>query len=210
MRLPTTSGYRMRHFVYNYINYQMGGYLPNFQYSDYPSKISDYQIVDTTGLEIDFNTYEIIDKDEINNYFLLERKNKLNRILTKEVLIEKVDSTKNEFLEFYSDTNMTKFVNKDLLFEYDIKVSSYKNPFKAWIVVGISNKDGESEVYEFYPLNWSRYDWSKNAKSLKTVIYVSNVPASSYKLVTYIWNIDKEAFQIKNGEVKIYELKENQ
>mgnify|MGYP002623651025 FL=1 len=182
--LPTVSGYKMRHFVYNYYNYQMGGYLPNIQYSDYPSKISDFQIVDTTNLNIDFSKYDIIDKDEVNSYFLLERKNMLRRNLIQEIRVEKITNNKNEFFEFYNDTNCTRFLNKNLLLEYDIKLSSEKNPFKSWVVISIFDKKNEPIVYEYYPLNWSRYSWDKNSENLKTVIYVSDIPSSSYKLVT--------------------------
>jgi hypothetical protein len=95
-----------------------------------------------------------------------------------------------------------------LFFEYNMEIESEEQPFVAWIVVEIRDSANKSMAYERIPLNWIKPAWIGKSKHYHNGQFVTNIPASSKTYNTYMWNINKVPFSIRNAKVIIKELKE--
>lgn len=206
--VATLGSYFGRTLVLAYQNYLNNGNVSKCHDSDYPSLIPDFQVVKTEEFAIWSLYYNAIDFDKVSGYHLLERKNKLKRHKIIEFpAISSKGIIKDEFFNL-AEGRIDTLIQKPLFFEYNMDIESKSTPFEAWIVLAVSDSIEKTTAYEYIPLNWIKNEWNATSKHFHSGQLLTNLPATSLKYITYIWNIDKQAFSITNAKVIIKELEE--
>jgi len=204
--IATIGSYFGRTLVFAYQNYLSNGNVGKSHDTDYPSLVPDFLIVKTEDFAIWNLYYNAIDYDKVSGYHLLERKNKLQRhIIAEKQAISTNGTISDEFFNFAEGTIDT-LIQKPLFFEYNMDIESSATPFDAWIVVGVSDSANNTTAYEYIPLNWIKSVWNKESKHYHNGQLVTNLPATSKKYVTYIWNLNKKPFSITNAKLTIKQL----
>ncbi len=206
--VASLGSYFGRTLVLAYQNYINKANVGKSHDSDYPSLIPDFQVVKTEDFPIWNLYYNSIDYDKVSGYRLLERKEKLCRKL----IFEKQQiSSKGKISDEYfnlSEGNIDTLIDKPLFFEYDMDIESETAPFEAWVVVSVSDSAGNTKAYEYIPLNWIKPKWDNENKHFHNGQLVCNLPATSQKYVTYIWNINKVSYSISNAKLSVKQLYE--
>ncbi|MFZ4400446.1 MAG: hypothetical protein ACOYO1_10460 [Bacteroidales bacterium] len=206
--VATVGSYFGRTLVLAYQNYLKNGNLAKSHDTDYPSLIPDFLVVKTDEFAIWRLYYDSIDFDKVSGYHLLERKNKLYR---HKILEFPSISTKGKINdEFFNlaEGRIDTLIQKPLFFEYTMDIESKSTPFEAWIVLAVSDSIGKTTAYEYIPLNWIKNEWSASSKHFHNGQLLTNLPVTSLKYVTYIWNMNKQFFSITNAKIIIKELDE--
>lgn len=202
---PLVSGYHMRHFVYTYYNFKNGGELNHFYEHDYPGRIADFQIVDTSE-SINFTKeYEVVDYDEITNYSLIKRKKStVKKELFETSFSSSNGSTNQEYFDFFRNENIEDSLKeKTLLLKFDFKLKSPKIPFNARLVIDLSDGNGKNLFYDYFPLGWTRTEWDG---TFNYHMYIHTIPKETKKIVVYLWNINGKEFEVSNGTIKFEEI----
>ncbi len=204
--IATIGSYFGRTLVFAYHNYLNKGNIAKSHDSDYPSIIPDYLLINPKDFEASLLYYTSIDSDKVTGYHLLERKSKLERKCIAEFAnISTNGNTNNEFFNL-SEGKIDTLIETPLFFEYNMEIQSEAVPFEAWVVVSVSDSLGNQTAYEYIPLNWFKPNWNNDNKHFNNGQLLTNLPATSYKYVTYIWNINKVNFKIEKASVKIKKL----
>ncbi len=204
--IVTIGSYFGRTLVLAYQNYISKGNIGKSHDTDYPSLIPDFQIVKTDEFAKWKLYYNAIDYDKVSGYHLIERKNKLNRNLISEIQVNPTNGNiADEFFNF-SSGNIDTLKNSPLFFEYTMDIESQAKPFEAWIVVSVSDSADDKTAYEYIPLNWFQSEWKTGFTHFHNGQLLTNLSTSSKKYITYLWNIKKIPFSIKNAKVCIKQL----
>ncbi len=204
--IATIGSYFGRTLVFAYQNYLNHGNIGKIHDTDYPSIIPDFLLINPKDFEASLLFYNSIDSDKITGYHLLERKSKLERKCIAEFKnITTKGITNNEFFNL-SEGLIDTLIENPLFFEYEMEIQSESVPFEAWIVVAVSDSLGNQKAYEYIPLNWIKPIWNNENKHFHNGQLITNLPATAYKYVTYIWNINKVNFKIDKASVKIKKL----
>ncbi len=203
---PTIGGERGRHFCWSYLNYRKGGWLSEIFYSDYPNLAADFQIVTTSQNPRWANFYTSIDYDKYSGRELLQRKHTVQKVITgSRVNISTKGFTDKKFFTLYEQPT-DLIAGKSLYVTIDLSLESKVNPFVAWIVTTVVDNKGTALSYERIPLDWMRSEWKGPGNNLKDVMMVPEVPAGATKVVTYIWNMEKVQYSLKNGTCVFYTI----
>ena len=83
-------------------------------------------------------------------------------------------------------------------------MESNEEPFRSWIVITVYDKKGKELRYEYTALDWLRSYWNGDKDNFINSMYVYKLPPDAAEYVTYIWNINKVSYNIKEGKVGIY------
>lgn len=204
--VATVGSYFGRTLVLGYQNYLYGGNVGKSHDTDYPSIIPDFLVVKRDQFEIWNLYYNAIDFDEISGYHLLERKNKLKRFPISE---KKRISTNGIISDEYFNLlegNLDTLLQTNLFFEYDMDIESTTAPFETWLVLSVSDSAGNNTAYEYIPLNWIKNEWKGKSKHYHNGQLLTNLPLTSTKYITYLWNIYKQPFSVSNASVSIKQL----
>jgi len=190
-----------RTLVMAFYNYLHSGNLSKNYDSHYPSLIPDFQIIKNDDLNFFLQNFFIIDYDKVTGYYLLERKNKLQRKQIASVTNINIPNIFNK--EFYNfiQIPLDTLIISPLVVEFEMNFYSKAEPFEAWFVATTFDKNNNSTAYEYVPLNWLRSSWDN--KKIKTALLLTNLPPLSDRLLVYIWNIKKKEFGISDGKVTI-------
>lgn len=202
---PLVSGYHMRHFVYNYYNFKNGGELNHFYEHDYPGRIADFQIVDTSE-SINFTKeYEVVDHDEITNYSLIKRKERtVKKKLFETTFNGSNGSTNQEYFDFFKNENVgNSLKEKAVLLKFDFKLKSSAIPFNARLVIDLSDENGKNLFYDYFPLGWTKTEWDG---TFNYHMYIHTIPKETKKIVVYLWNINGKEFEVSKGTIKFEEI----
>lgn len=204
--IATIGSYFGRTLVFAYQNYLNHGNIGKNHDTDYPSIIPDFLLINPKDFEASLLFYNSVDSDKVTGYHLLERKSKLERKCIAEFNnISTKGNTNNEFFNL-SEGKIDTLIQYPLFFEYKMDIQSDAVPFEAWIVISVSDSSGNQHAYEYIPLNWFKANWNNENKYFHNGQLLTNLPATSYKYVTYIWNINKVNFKIEKASVKIKKL----
>ncbi|MEI6694691.1 MAG: hypothetical protein WCO13_01380 [Bacteroidota bacterium] len=204
--IVTLGSYFGRTLVLAYQNYLSKGNIGKSHDTDYPSIVADFQVVKTEEFAKWKLYYNTIDYDKVSGYHLLERKHKLNRKLITEIQVNPTNgNTADEFFNF-SSGSIDTLKNSSLFFEYTMDIESQAKPFEAWIVVSVTDSLDEKTAYEYIPLNWFQTEWKTASTHFHNGQLLTNISPSSKKYITYLWNINKVPFSIKNAKVCIKQL----
>ena len=203
---PTIAGERGRHFCWSYLNYRKGGRLSEIFYSDYPDLISDFQIVTTSKYPRWANFYTSIDYDKYSGRELLQRKHTVQKVIAgSNVNISTGGFTNADFFTLY-EQKTELIAGKPLYLTIDLSLESEVTPFMAWIVTTVVDNKGTAFSYERIPLDWMRSEWKGPGNNLKDVMLVPEVPAGATKITTYLWNMEKVQYSLKNGTCVLYTI----
>ncbi|MCD4695246.1 MAG: glycosyltransferase family 39 protein [Bacteroidales bacterium] len=204
-RIPTVQGHRNRIMRWNWLNFTGKKELPCIHTSNYPSLTGDFQIVFPHENPEWQRYYDSVDMDIHSGIYLLERKQKLSRELilsTREVSTDGIIS--NEFFEIYS-ASIDTLKGYDLYVEFNLQLTSLKNPFHTWIVATVFDENRNQVRYECVPLDWFRSEWYADA-TFKNGLTIHNLPAEGKNLVIYCWNMFESEFEIKKFELEIFRI----
>ena len=83
---------------------------------------------------------------------------------------------------------------------------SVAEPFEAWIVVSVFDKQDKAVRYEQISFDWLKTKWKAEPHNVLYGILVDSLPDESFRYVSYIWNQRKVPFTIKNTRLSIHEV----
>lgn len=203
---PTLAGHGMRIFCWSYLNYMHGGYASQVFFTHFPDYNADYMIVNLKMVPDWHLYYDTIDYDAVSERHLL----KIHSASTSQVLITKqVEPVKNYSSEYLllAEGTADSLRNKILRIDFRLSLFSAQKPFISRIVFDVWDKQPKSLGFEYIHFDWLRNAWNGEPGNFVNCMLVSKVPpeASTYKI--YIWNIDKTAFNLNGGNIKINEIK---
>lgn len=200
---PTIGGRKGREFRWAFLNYSHGGNLGKVHASIYPSLLEDFQVVDVSEYPEWLNYYDSIDYHPVSNFHLLKRKSKAKkRALTTFSDFSsprEIQSKYHNLLEMEIDS----MAGTNLYLAFDINFNTKQKPFKSWLVASVRNSEGQEIRYEYFALDWTKYNWEGEHGKITNGMIIP-LPEESSKLIFYIWNIQQIPYWIEKGEIKIY------
>lgn len=202
---PSVGGDRLRHFCWSYLDYRNGGKLSQIFWKSDSCNETDFLIIDKQDYPKHIHYYDSIDYYKPNNRYLLKRKHPVTKTLIKEFNIDAKNNYTDEFCNL-AKGNADTLKGKTLYFTYKLTVESNEEPFRSWIVITVYDKKGKEIRYEYTALDWLRSYWNGDKDNFINAMYVYQLPDDAAEYVTYIWNINKVPFYIKEGKVGIYNV----
>jgi hypothetical protein len=203
---PTLGGYRGREMQWAWLNYRNGGREGVVQSTDYPGDIADFQIIDPkirSGLS---EIYDSIDADDQTGFYLLKR---ISPSVRKPIAHYPVQVTSGWTTEEYypiSSGKVDTLQNRSLYAGYRLSIISHQQPFRAWVVITVFDKDRKTLCYERIPLDWLRDEWNDPDNLFIQGLYLDSIPSNAFSYTTYLWNIDQKPFRISEGSFGLFEL----
>jgi hypothetical protein len=203
---PTLGGYRGREMQWAWLNYRNGGREGVVQSTDYPGDIADFQIIDPKirpGLS---EIYDSIDADDQTGFYLLKR---ISPSVRKPIAHYPVQVTSGWTTEEYypiSSGKVDTLQNRSLYAGYRLSIISHQQPFRAWVVITVFDKDRKTLCYERIPLDWLRDEWNDPDDLFIHGLYIDSIPSNAFSYTTYLWNIDQKPFRISEGSFGLFEL----
>ncbi|NCA85646.1 MAG: hypothetical protein EOM83_08735 [Clostridia bacterium] len=199
---PTVGGYRIRELRWAYLNFSHGGLLGKLHWTFYPSRIEDFQIVDTSYFKDWRTTYDSIDYEPTSGFYLLKRKSAIPQ--------QFIDQKNNIAFEAPSDIEYYSLfkVNVDTLqgetveVVFDIYFNTAARPFRSWLVASVADAQAHEIRYEYLPLDWLHKNREGESGHLINNMIVP-IPDGAATLNIYIWNLDKVTFDMHDGMVRI-------
>jgi hypothetical protein len=198
---PTVGGYRIRELRWSYLNYSRGGLLGKIHWTLYPSRIEDFQIVDTTYFKDWRTTYDSIDYETTSGYYLLKRKKQIpQQFIDQKTDIIHPPSNELYYSLFRVDVDSLQGEHLEIIF--DMHFNTAARPFRSWLVASVINAQNQEVRYEYLALDWIRNRWENQSGHLINGMIVP-VPADGTNLNIYIWNQKEVDYEIPDGKVKI-------
>lgn len=198
---PTVGGYRIRELRWSYLNYSHGGLLGKIHWTLYPSRIEDFQIVDTTYFKDWRITYDSIDYENTSGFYLLKRKKQI----PQQFIDQKNDiihPPSNELYYSLFQFNVDSLQGATLEIIFDIHFNTRAKPFRSWLVASVTNAQKQEVRYEYLSLDWIRNKWENQSGHLINSMIVP-VPADGTSLNIYLWNQKEVYYEIPEGKVQI-------
>jgi len=203
---PIVSGNRLRHFCWSFYDFCEGGTESQITSTNFPETMSDFQIVDKPDLSFFNRDYVIMDSSVVNHRYLLQRRIPATRVLIGQSPdLNTPGYVDDEYVPLYSG-NITFPPGQSVYLGITADISSPVEPFHTWIVAEVRDSAAQTLMYERVSLYWFRPVWNGSAKQFKNGLFLSNVPPGASYLKLYIWNIEKDPFQIENGVVQLFSL----
>jgi hypothetical protein len=198
---PTVGGYRIRELRWSYLNYSHGGLLGKIHWTLYPSRIEDFQIVDTTYFKDWRATYDSIDFETTSGFYLLKRKEQISQqfIDQKNDIIH---PPSNELYYSLFKVHVDSLQGETLEIVFDMHINAKARPFRSWLVASVANAQGQEVRYEYLSLDWIRNKWEGESGHLINSMIVP-ITADGTSLNIYIWNMKEVYFEIDQGKVRI-------
>ncbi len=205
---PTIEGYRSRIFRWVYMNFRKDEELSLIQYNTYPSLDGDYQLVKRSEYPLWQHYYDSVDFDKHTGLWLLKRKHKLEKKLIYHKEGITMDSASNaEYFEFAKGP-IDSLAGKTLYCHYNLRLISDQKPFHGWIVTTVFDKDRNVLRYEYIPFDWYRTIWNDGRPFINGML-VHEIPSDAATYVTYIWNIKKIPFIVKQCDFSMFSLEKD-
>lgn len=202
----TIGGHLNREMNYAFMNYRGGSRLNPMSPNAGMIMNCDYYIAQDFEKGYYASYYDEIEKDGVWGHRLLKRKEALKRdaIIRRNGLPLYCRSDR-EFTEFLriNDSSLAgrNALEADLLL-YFKKVPA---PFNAHLVCSVETEDNQHYYYSRVMLNWLEDDLSAKQRRIKMPL--GPIPRNFKSLVLYLWNIDKQDFDLTLEELSVYELK---
>ena len=204
---PTIEGYHTRTMRWNYLNFRNNQELASISFDSYPSLDGDYQIVWPDENPRWLNYYDSIDSDPNSRLQLLKRKNPLKKELVLSVSsIVSEANISNEYFELYRGS-ADSLRGNSVYVGFKLNLLANENPFHAWLVTSITDKNNNNLRYEYIPLYWYRDEWINTDKPFINGMLINSIPDEATSIVSYIWNIGGKPFTVKQSELEIFKLK---
>lgn len=199
-------GYLMRTLCWSYYIIHGDLNMPHIQTSLYPDTFHHYQIVDTSKSPYFSDLYTCLDSDEATHLSLVKRKRNLNYTSLKHIVRSEKEVVTGEYYNILKDTSGV-YLGKTLRVNVEMCVSCDAHPFKAEFVIALKDKNDKVITYERIALNWKRDSYNGDRVNFKDSIFISDVPENTKSLIVYIWNIEKEVFEVRTIDIEIVEVK---
>ena len=202
---PASIGaYRCRHFTWDYMNYRHKGNLGVINEWDYPELFSEFQI----GKYSDFpkwkKYYDSLDYDETTKYYLLKRKNFLEKKLIFRKNINTDSEISDEFVNLI-EKNVDSLKGSLLYIGYKLTINTAEVPFDTWIVTEVRNKEDKSIVYKFIKLNCLKLHYDGSENNFINGLYINKLPEDADKIISYVWNVNKKTYSL-SGDLYVYKV----
>ena len=200
---PTLGGYKAREFRWAYHNFRHGGKLGKVHGSLYPGAIEEFQIVDTGYAEKYRKYYDSIDYHETSGLYLLKRKEPLPReLIFKKEQVKTDKRVNHEYLNLL-ELKVDSLANANIRIVFNLVFNTKAKPFKSWLVASVRDSSGQEIRYEYFALDWLKYNWEGSSGQVLNSMIVP-FPKESHTLVFYLWNIQKKPYKIKGGSISLF------
>jgi len=206
--LTTISGPDYTKYNYLWYKYINKGKSNIPQSSGYSSKACDIIILDDKNLLTDFiNEYIILDSFPENEMYLLKK----NEITSKDFYYSLLTdsfyvSSNEEFISVAKDWIVQEDLPQNLLFNYELSLKTPKDYVGVYLVITMFDNSGNVLKYEAIILDY----FSKNHLGFIEIdnsIYITDIPADTKTVVTYIWNMKRKELTIEDNRITVYEIK---
>ncbi len=199
----TVGGYEIRRLVWAYENSRNGGNLNQIQSASYPEIISDFQVVETKVNPDWMKHYSVIDYDSISNLSLLKRNNALHKTIINRYHRDTLIHTNQKFFNLYK-ANIDTLSQNNLLINTRFRFNTDKRATNVSMVANISDSEGKSLHYEFIKFSWKKEFWQDEVFAGSIVI--ANLPKNAHKVSVYLWNRDKDFYDLSGIDFEIWEV----
>jgi hypothetical protein len=201
----TIGGHRMVELMFAMMNYNHESFLNTADDGEEMNPYSDFGIAKKQDIQRLSSDYKVIDEAEWD-FVLLERKRKIERVLLTSVIDTNWREGENEFLEYFRLADTSFSDSKPILVEMKFDVDHAAQPFYGWMVLDITDSEGNRVCYKRTPMNWLHYSW--NGRNGNDFLLLSGeLPEKINSMVVYIWNLNKQFIKIRMNSVHIYQLK---
>lgn len=202
--LPILAGNYNRKLCWPFLNYRHGMITGAIQDIDYPNPDADFQIGRPGDASFWGKYYDIVVKDDISGKNLYRRKDILKRdLIAAYEGFQTQELIKDEFFSL-GKGSLDTLRGRSLYFSFELKLSHPKKALAAWVVLDIRDKNGKSLKYYYIALAWLQHDW--NNKVFTNGILAHDIPEDADNYITYIWNIKKAPYSLKEGSLHIFKL----
>jgi hypothetical protein len=199
----TVGGYEMRRLIWAYENSCIGGNLNQIQSASYPESVSDFQVVEL-NINPDWEKYySVIDYDSISNLSLLKRNNAIHKTLINQYHSDTLIHTNQVFFNLYK-AGIDTVAKHNLLINTRFRFNTEQGATNISMVANISDSEGKSLHYEFIKFSWKKEFWQNEIFTGSVVI--ANLPENTHKVSVYLWNRDKDFFDISNIDFEIWKI----
>lgn len=205
---PTIGGYKAREFRWAYHNFKHGGELGKVHGSLYPSAIEDFQIVDTGYTEEYRKYYDSIDYHKTSGFYLLKRKKPLpGKLIVEKDPVKTDKPVSNEYMNLL-ELQIDTLERSSIQIIFDLHFNTLAKPFKSWLVASVRDSTGQEIRYEYFALDWLKFNWQGDAGHVLNSMIVP-LPEASHKLIFYLWNIQQVPYEITTGSITLHKYREN-
>jgi len=199
----TVGGYEMRRLIWAYENSRIGGNLNQIQSASYPETISDFQLVEIKDKPDWAKYYSIIGFDSISNLSLLKRKNTLHKTTIGQYHIDTLVHTNQTYYNLYN-TDIDSCSMSSFIINTHFRFNTDKRATNVSLVASVSDSTGKSLYYEFIKFSWKKEFWQREVFSGSIVI--AGLPDNAHNINVYLWNRDKDFFDISDIDFEIWEV----
>ncbi len=201
---PTIGGYHMQTMSWAYLNFIHGGVCNELDYSGFPDNEQDFQLLDIRHYPDILRWYNKVDYEPISHLMLLKRKSTL-----KMKQLENLNNIHTESI--FNKTFFNLFVkktgigNRHFFFDIQLTAFSEKIPLHLWLVLQVMDNKNQTVIYKFIPFDWLKDNFNGSKNNFRQKIFSGKVPSNSKVLKLYLWNMDKLSFNIKEGNIAVYQ-----
>jgi hypothetical protein len=197
-------GYKSRLLVWSMYNYRSGGEQCQISWENYPGILEDYQIVDPKIYPEWTTYYDSIDYDHIGRRILYKRKEKPQVTLYQRFAPINMDTMSTRKFYILFNQPIDTMEGRAFRFDFDFTLYVPLRPFRAWVVVSVTDDKGQDLKYQYMPLQWNKPYWSGEPHNLKNRMIIPSLPKGSKFIKAYIWNLDKQAFKLNSSVCSLY------
>ena len=198
---PSIGGYRQRQLCWYYLNFRTGGTGSSIHFSNYPDTTDEYQITRGKFFPKWQRYYDSLDYEAASDFLLLKRKQAVQLTALDSLLDINTHGTKQDEYFTLMEGRLDSSFGKHMEWRFDLNLTSSTEPFEAWVVVSLFDKNGQDAGYEYLALDWLRTHWNKEQTRLLNSLRVSHIEPRAVRYVLYVWNQRKVPYNISKGKV---------
>jgi hypothetical protein len=198
----TIGGYFLRQQVWDYYNFRSPLKTNRLQIEPFPNDVADFLVADSAVLPDISANYRLIQQDDGSGLMLLERTQKLQRVLIDSVFIPAIYGQS----EFTTLTQFKPNLDADYYLEMNGTISIEEMPVEAIIACTLTDSSGMNERYTETRLR-NMYASFQSPVQFKTGFFIAQIPQEASRASLFFWNIEKQNVTWTDIAVNVYELK---
>ncbi|MEZ5146653.1 MAG: glycosyltransferase family 39 protein [Bacteroidales bacterium] len=207
---PVVGAHWLRSYFWAIEDYRNTGELNLLHHADTTESTDDFLIYNIHENPEWRILYDSLDYDEIRDIHLLKRKRQAPREWLYGSERFETDDTLSPRYYMLRENKLDTLDGEDLIFEWNMWLESPEEPFRAAIVIDITDRQGNQLYYSVYELFHQRLAWTHSSGKARNCMKVSNLPEGAYWYKLYLWNQEDQPFMINDAFVNVFRLDKDQ
>jgi hypothetical protein len=204
----TIGAYKMRTLSWYHMCYRRETLLNQIFDKDYPSFKADYLIIEPYLLPDVLPFYDTIDHSSRFNHYLLRRKTMLGREFIYSIPSNRTDDPVSDEYLLIGESTIDTLAVSSLYVELTLTLESPNERFSSWVVLEIKDEADEMLDYNYISLPYLKKSWNGERNNFRGGFLLPSIPMDAYRIIIYVWNMEKSEFQLGDGLVEVYRLYE--